>query len=388
MEKLIKQKTGRKEVLQQQSDNIRVVISGGGTGGHIFPAIAIANALKAMDATVEILFVGAEGKMEMEKVPAAGYKIVGLPIAGIKRELSMDNLSFPFKLMRSLKRAGSIIREFNPDVAVGVGGYASGPVLFVASRQGISSLIQEQNSFPGITNKILSRRAKKICVAYDGMERFFPKEKIVFTGNPVREDIKHLEGKRNEAAAFFGLDAEKKTLLIVGGSQGARSINRAILAGLPQLAASGYQVVWQTGKFFFPEAKKAIEELNTKSIIAYDFISKMDLAYAISDAVVARAGASTVSELCIVERAAILVPLPTAAEDHQTKNCMSLVQKDAALLVTDANAASQLVSEAIKLIGDTELCKRLSTNVKPLAKPMAAKEIAEQVLALAKEKRA
>jgi UDP-N-acetylglucosamine--N-acetylmuramyl-(pentapeptide) pyrophosphoryl-undecaprenol N-acetylglucosamine transferase len=385
---LIKQKTGRKEVLQQQSDNIRVVISGGGTGGHIFPAIAIANALKAMDATVEILFVGAEGKMEMEKVPAAGYKIVGLPIAGIKRELSMDNLSFPFKLVRSLKKAGSIIREFNPDVAVGVGGYASGPVLFVASRQGISSLIQEQNSFPGITNKILSRRAKKICVAYDGMERFFPKEKIVFTGNPVREDIKHLEGKRNEAAAFFGLDAGKKTLLIVGGSQGARSINRAILAGLPQLAASGYQVVWQTGKFFFPEAKKAIEELNTTAIKAYDFISKMDLAYAISDAVVARAGASTVSELCIVERAAILVPLPTAAEDHQTKNCMSLVQKDAALLVTDADAASRLVNEAINLIGDAELCKRLSTNVKPLAKPMAAKEIAEQVLALAKQKRA
>ncbi|MFN8153938.1 MAG: undecaprenyldiphospho-muramoylpentapeptide beta-N-acetylglucosaminyltransferase [Bacteroidia bacterium] len=364
---------------------LRIIISGGGTGGHIFPAIAIANALKAADGRTEILFVGAEGKMEMEKVPAAGYTIKGLPIAGIKRELSLDNLSFPLKLVRSLSKAGSIIREFRPDAAVGVGGYASGPLLFMASRQGIPAIIQEQNSFPGITNKILSKRAKSICVAYEGMDRFFPAEKIIFTGNPVREDIRHTEGKRSEAAAFFGLDAAKKTILVTGGSQGARSINRAILAGLSQIAASGYQLLWQTGRVFYAEAKTAVEALNHPNIKASEFITRMDLAYALSDIVVGRAGASTVSELCIVRKPSILVPLPTAAEDHQTKNCEALVKREAGLLVKDAEAAEKLVSTALTLIADEQRCRRLAENIAPLARPFAAEEIAREIFKIVQQ---
>lgn len=366
--------------------NIRVIISGGGTGGHIFPAIAIANALKAIDPTIELLFVGAEGKMEMEKVPAAGFAIEGLPIAGIKRELSLSNLSFPMKLMLSLSKAGSIIKKFRPDVAVGVGGYASGPLLFSANRQQIPSLIQEQNSFPGITNKILSRKAKKICVAYEGMERFFPKDKIIFTGNPVREDIRMIDGNKNDAAMFFQLDSHRETILVVGGSQGARSINHAILAGLSKIAESGVQLIWQTGKSFLPEAKMEIEKLNITSIRAFDFISRMDLAYAMADIVVARAGASTVSELCIVKKPSILVPLPTAAEDHQTKNCMSLVDRDAAILVADKDTQQKLINEALLLINNSDLRKQLAANIAPLARPHAANEIAQQVLSLIKRK--
>ncbi len=366
----------------QSHKNIRVIISGGGTGGHIFPAIAIANALKAIDPNIELLFVGAEGKMEMEKVPAAGFKIEGLPIAGIKRELSLDNLSFPMKLMRSLNKAKSIIKQFKPDVAVGVGGYASGPLLFMASRQGIPALIQEQNSFPGITNKILSRKAKRICVAYENMERFFPKEKIIFTGNPVRNDLQQTEGRKGEAALFFGLSADKPTILVVGGSQGARSINRAVLAGLDKLADAGVQLVWQTGKLFYPEAKKALDDLNNPSIKAFDFITKMDLAYAIADIVLARSGASTVSELCIVRKPAILVPLPTAAEDHQTKNSKALVDRKAALLVADADANSKLINEALNLINNPSLRNELAANIAPFARPLAAQDIAKEVLSI------
>ncbi|MBL7924464.1 MAG: undecaprenyldiphospho-muramoylpentapeptide beta-N-acetylglucosaminyltransferase [Bacteroidia bacterium] len=364
---------------------MRVIISGGGTGGHIFPAIAIANALKALDSSTDILFVGAEGKMEMEKVPAAGYTIQGLPIAGIKRELSLDNLSFPFKLIRSLRKAAAIIREFKPDVAVGVGGYASGPLLYMASRQGIPALIQEQNSYPGITNKLLARRAAKICVAYEQMDRFFPAAKIVFTGNPVREDIRQIEGKRGEAAAFFGLSPDVPTLLVVGGSQGARSINRAIRDGLKELDNAGIQVLWQTGKLFGPEAQAAVAQLHSKRIKAMDFISRMDLAYALSDAVVTRAGASTVSELCIVRKPSIMVPLPTAAEDHQTKNCLALVERQAALLVPDAETAQRLVNEALKLIQDKELCRTLAENMSVLARPLAAQDIAREVIQLVKK---
>lgn len=364
---------------------LRIIISGGGTGGHIFPAIAIANALKAADGRTEILFVGAEGKMEMEKVPAAGYTIKGLPITGIKRELSLDNLSFPLKLVRSLSKAGTILREFKPDAAIGVGGYASGPLLYMASRQGIPAVIQEQNSFPGITNKILSKRVKSICVAYEGMDRFFPSEKIIFTGNPVREDIRHTEGKRSEAAAFFGLDASLKTILVTGGSQGARSINRAVLAGLQRIADSGYQLLWQTGKGFFTEAAEAVKQLNHPGIKAFEFITRMDLAYALSDIVVGRAGASTVSELCIVRKPSILVPLPTAAEDHQTKNCEALVKREAGLLVKDTDAADKLVSEALTLIADEKRCRKLADNIAPLARPFAAEEIAREIFKIVQQ---
>lgn len=366
-------------------DNIKIIISGGGTGGHIFPAIAIANALKDIDPSIEILFVGAEGKMEMEKVPAAGFTIEGLPIAGIKREFSIANLSFPIKLFKSLKKAGSIMKKFNADVAVGVGGYASGPMLFTASQKGIPTLIQEQNSYPGITNKILAKRASKVCVAYENMNKYFESEKIVFTGNPVREDIKHIEGKKEEACKFFNLNPNKPILLIVGGSQGARSINRAIKSGLKQIQEAEIQLIWQTGKLFFSEAKEAIESLNVTSLHAFDFISKMDLAYAAADAVVSRAGASTVSELCIVKKPAILVPLPTAAEDHQTKNCIALVERKAALLVNDKEVATSLVKEALQLVANTELRKSLSENIAVMARPDAAQQIAKEVLCLVKK---
>ncbi len=368
--------------MRQRDKNIRVVISGGGTGGHIFPAIAIANALKAAHPDVEILFVGAEGKMEMEKVPAAGYTIIGLPIAGIKRELSLDNLSFPLKLMRSLRKAAEVLKEFQPDVAVGVGGYASGPLLYMATRRGIPALIQEQNSYPGITNKLLAKRVRKICVAYEGMDRFFPADKLIFTGNPVRADIRNIVGKEAEAASFFGLDAGQQTLLIVGGSQGARSINRAICEGLSRLNEAGFQVLWQTGKPFLDEAQSAIRQLGTTRIKAMDFIPRMDLAYSLANVVVTRAGASTVSELCIVRKPAIMVPLPTAAEDHQTHNCLSLVQQHAALLVKDSDASAVLVTTAIDLMRDNDRQQSLSENIAPLAKPDAAHEIALHVLSL------
>jgi len=320
--------------------------------------------------------------MEMEKVPAAGYRITGLPIAGIKREWSLDNLSFPVKLVRSLRKAANVIREFRPDVAVGVGGYASGPLLFVASLRGIPTLVQEQNSYPGITNRILSRRAAAVCVAYEGMERYFEKAKIVFTGNPVRNDIINLEGKRSEGGAYFNIDPGRKTLLVVGGSQGARSINRSICDGLQAFISAGLQVVWQTGKTFYPEAKAAAERLNSDGIRVYDFITRMDYAYACADVVVGRAGASTVSELCIVRKPSILVPLPTAAEDHQTRNCSALLSRNAALMVRDSEAATKLVAEAIRLMGDEPLRQQLSTNIAPLARPDAAKRIASQIFEL------
>lgn len=374
--------------------NIRVIISGGGTGGHIFPAIAIANAVKKELPDTEFLFVGAEGKMEMEKVPAAGFTIKGLPIVGIKRELTIANLSFPLKLITSLTRATKIVKQFKPDVAVGVGGYASGPLLFVAANKRIPALIQEQNSFPGITNKLLAKRVQKICVAYDNMERFFPSEKIIKTGNPVREDILQVEGKKSEAAKYFGLDENKITLLVIGGSQGARSINMSLLAGLKQLSESGIQIIWQTGKPLFDKVKEEVANLpllgrgieGEAQIKVYDFISRMDLAYAICDLVVTRAGASTVSELCIVAKPAIMVPLPTAAEDHQTKNCLALMEKNAAILVRDVDAMQQLVSTALQLANDSDKREQLIKNIKPLALPGSAKIIAEHVIALARNK--
>ncbi|GAB3269010.1 undecaprenyldiphospho-muramoylpentapeptide beta-N-acetylglucosaminyltransferase [Larkinella harenae] len=362
----------------------RIIISGGGTGGHIYPAIAIANELKIIDPSIELLFVGAEGKMEMEKVPRAGYRIIGLPVVGIKRQLTVENLIFPFKLGKSFLRAQQVVREFGPDVAVGVGGYASGPVLLAASLKGIPTLIQEQNSYAGLTNKLLARRAKTICVAYPGMEAFFPAQKIILTGNPVRTDIMQAGTKRMDALAFFGLEAERKTLLIIGGSQGARTINESIEKDLRLLVDAGYQVLWQTGPAFIERARKAIADAKASRINAFDFIYEMDLAYAAADAVVSRAGALSVSELCLVQKPAILVPFPAASEDHQTKNALSLVNRNAALLINDRSAPADLVPAALRLLADAVQQHTLSQNISGLARPKAAREIAEEVLKLIK----
>jgi UDP-N-acetylglucosamine--N-acetylmuramyl-(pentapeptide) pyrophosphoryl-undecaprenol N-acetylglucosamine transferase len=359
----------------------KVIISGGGTGGHIYPAIAIANALKEINPDIEVLFVGAEGKMEMEKVPKAGYPIIGLPIAGINRSNLIANIGFPKKLITSLTEARQIIKDFKPDVAVGVGGYASGPLLLAASMMGIPYLIQEQNSYAGITNKLLAKKAKKICVAYPKMETFFSADKIKMTGNPVRKDILEVQSKKQEALAFFGLQADKKTVLVIGGSQGARTINEAIDGGLTQLVDAGYQVVWQTGKLYIDRAKTSASVFKGQVYVS-DFIYQMDLAYSVADVVVSRAGALSVSELCLAAKPAILVPLPTAAEDHQTMNAMSLVNNDAAILVKDISAKESLVKATIELLKDEGKQALLSKNIHQLAKPEAANEIANEVLKL------
>ncbi|HRV53362.1 MAG: UDP-N-acetylglucosamine--N-acetylmuramyl-(pentapeptide) pyrophosphoryl-undecaprenol N-acetylglucosamine transferase [Bacteroidia bacterium] len=369
-----------------QQRKLKVIISGGGTGGHIFPALAIANAIRKLNPETDFLFVGAQGKMEMEKVPAAGYKIEGLWISGIKRELTIDNLSFPFKVLSSVSKALRIIREFKPDVAVGVGGYASGPLLYAASLKNIPCLIQEQNSYPGITNKILAKRVQKICVAYDGMEKYFPKEKILLTGNPVRENVLKIEGKRQEAFSFFRLNPDKKTILVVGGSQGARSINRSILAGLNEIRQADVQVVWQTGKLFYDEAQNAVSSAGMENVRVFDFISQMDFAYAAADLIVSRAGASTVSEILLVGKPSVMVPLPTAAEDHQTKNIEAMVRKNAALMVRDADASAQLVATALATLSNEQLLKSLAANAAAQALPNSAEKIAGEVIALASEK--
>jgi UDP-N-acetylglucosamine--N-acetylmuramyl-(pentapeptide) pyrophosphoryl-undecaprenol N-acetylglucosamine transferase len=360
----------------------KVIISGGGTGGHIFPAVAIADALRRIEPGIKILFVGAQGKMEMEKVPAAGYTIEGLPVVGFDRSFSLRNLAFPVKVVRSLMKAREIIGRFKPDVAVGVGGYASGPLLFMASRKRVPTLIQEQNSYPGVTNKLLARKAARICVAYDGMERFFPKSKIILTGNPVREDMVNTKGKKPEAAKWFGLDPAAPVVLAVGGSQGARSINHAVKAGLSLFAGAGIQLIWQCGKAYHDEARRVVEQSGYPGIRVLDFISRMDFAYAMADVVLSRAGASTVSELCIVGKPSILVPLPTAAEDHQTHNCQALVDRNAAWLVKDARAMADLVPKAIELIRDKQTRETLGANIASLAMRDSAKLIANEVLKL------
>lgn len=362
----------------------RIIISGGGTGGHIYPAIAIAHALQKIDPEIEILFVGALGKMEMEKVPRAGFRIVGLPIVGIKRELSLDNLAFPFKLFRSLLEARNVIRQFRADVAVGVGGFASGPMLMVASMMGVPILIQEQNSYAGITNKILSKRASRICVAYPGMEAFFPKEKIKLLGNPVRNDIVEVSSKREKALVHFSFRSDLKTLFVMGGSLGARSINMSINNGLDKLIAAGYQVLWQTGKGFVDQAQATINKLGTDRVKAYEFIYEMDLAYAIADVVVSRAGALSVSELCLAAKPAILVPYPAASEDHQTKNALSLVEQDAALMIKDSQTSDDLIPATLSLLDDMVKQEELKFNIRKLARPTAATDIAAEVLKLAK----
>jgi len=361
--------------------SLRVIISGGGTGGHIFPAIAIANAIKKMNEQAEILFVGAKGKMEMEKVPAAGYKIEGLDISGIDRSFSLKNFAFPLRLFKSIWRSMQIIKEFKPDVAVGVGGFASGPLLCAAQLKKVPTLIQEQNSYAGITNKMLGRKANRICVAYNEMDKFFPADKIIITGNPVRQDILNLSGKREKGIEFFRLDANKRTLLIIGGSLGAKTINESIAANIIELSKEKFQVIWQTGKLFFPVAKKAVE--NNSAVKAYDFVTKMDLAYAVADVVVSRAGASSISELCIVKKPAILIPFPFAAEDHQTKNAMALVTKQAAILIKDSEAKEKLLNEILLLMNNEAKQELLKKNIGELALANADEIIANEVIKLA-----
>jgi len=366
--------------------SLKIIISGGGTGGHIFPAIAIANAIKSIRPDTEFLFVGAEGKMEMEKVPAAGYKIEGLWISGLQRKLTAANLSFPFKVISSLLKAKKILKQFKPDAAIGTGGFASGPMLQVAAKKGIATLIQEQNSYPGITNKLLSKKVDKICVAYNGMEKFFPKEKIIFTGNPVRQDILKMDGKKKRAMEFFGIDENKKTILVIGGSLGARTINESIINCIGAFNKNNIQLIWQTGKGFYETAKEATHNYSEKGIKAFDFIQKMDYAYAAADIIISRAGASSISELCLVKKPCILIPSPNVAEDHQTKNAMALVNYNAAILVKDSDAKNQLEEKIMKLVNDETECDKLSNNIGKLGMPDAAIVIANEVLRLINSK--
>jgi UDP-N-acetylglucosamine--N-acetylmuramyl-(pentapeptide) pyrophosphoryl-undecaprenol N-acetylglucosamine transferase len=364
----------------------RVIISGGGTGGHVFPAIAIADAIKAAAPDTEILFVGANGKIEMEKVPKAGYKIEGLNITGFQRKLTLRNLSFPFKLAASMLKAVMIVRKFRPDVAVGVGGYASGSVLKIANTFGIPTVLQEQNSFAGVTNRILASKANAVCVAYDGLERFFPKDKIIFTGNPVRKDIRDNKINAEQAKQSLGLNQNKKTVLIFGGSLGARTINEAVLANADALLGmKDVNIIWQVGKIYFDEYKNC-RLSGQKDIHIIPFIEDMDMAYSAADVVVCRAGALTISELAILGKAAILIPSPNVAEDHQTVNAMSLVNKGAAVLVRDAEAKEKLVTELESLLSDEVRKSGLESNIKYFARPEAAKQIAAEILKICTKK--
>lgn len=370
------------------SDELRVIISGGGTGGHIFPAVSIANEIRAKRPDAKILFVGAEGRMEMQRVPAAGYPIKGLPVAGFDRKNLLKNIPVLFKLMKSRSMARQIVREFNPQVAVGVGGYASGPTLQVAESMGIPTLLQEQNSYAGVTNKLLAKKARKICVAYDGMQRFFPADKIRLTGNPVRQDLLDHSISKAEAVRSFGLVPGKSTILIVGGSLGARTINECILGNLPLLKQqSKVQFIWQTGKYYSEEIKAELDRRGCPPNLVYsDFISDMRQAYAAADLVISRAGAGSISEFCLLGKPAILVPSPNVAEDHQTKNALALVQKNAALYVTDADARRTLMPLAINTVTDLEKLESLSRNIVEMARPNAAADIADEVLKLAEGK--
>jgi UDP-N-acetylglucosamine--N-acetylmuramyl-(pentapeptide) pyrophosphoryl-undecaprenol N-acetylglucosamine transferase len=360
-----------------------IIISGGGTGGHIFPAIAIANALKKLDPTIELLFVGANGRMEMEKVPAAGYKIIGLDIQGIQRKAIWKNILFPFKLLMSLIKAVKIIKDFKPNAAVGVGGYASGPLLYAASLMGIPYLIQEQNSYAGITNKRLGKKAKKICVAFDGMDKFFPAERIIKTGNPIRKESVNIVGKEKEGAEFFKLSPAKKTILVTGGSLGARTLNNSVMAGLDKIIAADVQLIWQTGKVYYQGVIEKLGESYNPNICITEFLNRMDLAYAAADVIISRAGAGTIAELCVVKKPVILVPSPNVAEDHQTKNALALVSENAALMVTDAEAVEKLIDEALALLKNEETKKELILNIGKMAMPNADEVIAKEVLEIA-----
>lgn len=360
----------------------RIIISGGGTGGHIFPAISIANTFKRRFPEAEILFVGAEDRMEMEKVPAAGYPIVGLPVSGFDRAHIVNNIRVAGRLLKSLRIARKTIREFKPDIAVGVGGYASGPTLWMAASLGIPTLIQEQNSYAGVTNKILGRKAHRICVAYDGMEKFFPADRIVLTGNPIRQDLEDASDKREQAMKFFGLSPEKKTILVVGGSLGARTINHSIQGDLDKLFASDVdvQVIWQTGRYYHEEALKHLKAYRGMPVWCSDFITRMDYAYAAADLIISRAGASSISELCLLKKPVILVPSPNVAEDHQTKNALALVEKEAAILVPDHDAARRLVPTALAVVHDDERLRALSRNIAALAQHQSAERIVDEII--------
>ncbi len=359
----------------------KFILSGGGTGGHIYPAIAIANELKSRFPDSEILFVGANDKMEMQKVPQAGYKIKGLWIAGIQRKLTLDNAMFPLKLMSSLVKSRKIVKEFKPDVVIGTGGFASGPLLRAASGMGVPTIIQEQNSFPGITNKWLSKKAKKICVAYDNLERFFPANKIVLTGNPVRSDIVDVVGKREEAINRFELDPDKKTLLVLGGSLGSRRINQLIAKELTWLAAQNIQVIWQCGKFYFEEYRHYGDK---EGVTVLSFIDRMDLVYAAADIVISRSGASSVSELCLVGKPVVFIPSPNVAEDHQTKNAQAIVDKEGAILIKEIQLDTQFLPVFADLITNPEKQKKLGENIKKLARVNATKDIVEEIIKLIK----
>lgn len=361
---------------------IRAIISGGGTGGHIFPALSIAGKLKEVNPETEILFVGAEGRMEMEKVPAAGYKIIGLPITGLRRSLSLANLALPFKVVKSVSMAKRLIKEFKPDIAIGVGGYASAPLLWAAGRMGVPTLIQEQNGFAGLTNKILGKKAGCICVAYEGMERFFPAEKIVLSGNPIRKEIVPADEKmREEACRFYGLKPDTRHLLIVGGSLGSGTLNNAmkkwIGEGCP--GGEGIEIIWQCGKYYKPSVDEFMKCRSLEAIQYSDFIKRMDLAYAAADVIISRSGASSISEMCAAHKAAIFVPSPNVTEDHQTHNAMALVRKDAGMIVKDSEADEKLMAAACSLLKDKEKIARIEKNVAALAKTDAAMTIAEEV---------
>lgn len=365
------------------SGHKRVIISGGGTGGHVFPAISIANAIRKIVPATEILFAGAEGKLEMEKVPEAGYKIIGLPISGISRKRILKNFTVALKLLKSLKLAKKIIMDFNPDVAVGVGGYASWPVMRQAGKMGIPTIIQEQNSFAGITNRILGGKASVICVAYEGMEKYFPAEKIIRTGNPVRNQFEKLAVLKDQAFEYFGLNKELPVVLILGGSLGAGTINKCFSENIRILLESDCQWLWQTGKSYLDEIEQKVAPLAASNILLYGFIDRMDYAYSVADVVVSRAGAGTISELSLAAKPSILVPSPNVAEDHQTRNAMALVQRDAALIVPDKTAADELVKTTLKLVSDKSMQVALSHNIAAMADRDADKRIAEEILKLA-----
>lgn len=373
--------------MRKMSDSIRIIISGGGTGGHIFPAVSIANAIKAKRPEAQILFVGAEGRMEMQRVPAAGYEIKGLPVRGLIRPLwSPKNIGVALDYLKSIRMVKSIVKDFKPDVAVGVGGYASGATLDAAAKMGIPCLIQEQNSYAGVTNKHLASKARKICVAYEGMERFFPADKIMITGNPVRQNLIETKMSREEAVTSFGLDPKKKTILFVGGSLGARTVNESILRRLDVIRKSEVQIIWQTGKFYSAKIKAQLENAEpVKNLVVTDFISDMGTAYKAADLIISRAGASSISEFCLIGKPVILVPSPNVAEDHQTKNAMSLVNKQAAMIMKDAQAPDELVDLALETVNSKEKLESLSMNIKKLALPNSANIIADEVLKLAEE---
>lgn len=358
------------------------MISGGGTGGHIYPALAIANELKLRYPNAEFLFVGAENRMEMEKVPAAGYAIEGLWISGLQRRLTIDNLSFPLKLISSILKSKKIVKRFKPTVVIGTGGYASGPILHVASQKNIPTLIQEQNSYPGITNKLLSKKVSSICVAYDNLERFFPKEKILKTGNPVRQDLLSVSEKRNEAIAEFQLDSTKKTLLVIGGSLGARTINRLMAEQMESLINQGLQIIWQVGKFYIEEYKKCND---VDGVQVHAFLNRMDLAYAAADIIISRAGASSISELCIVGKPTIFIPSPNVSEDHQTKNALAVVNNNAAILIKETEL-ERFPTEIKNLLNSEILCNSLSENMKKLALPKATQDIVDEIEKLIQNK--